>query len=86
MSIVATITKCPFQDTEALAEYAETGMEPHQKQITDSIALLKSLGLDLTVTKLDDTYLAAINAVQNETIRNVVCPNCNKNSECHPQA
>ena len=84
MTMVATITRCPFKDTELLAECAVKGIEPYEQQIQDSIALMKSLGLQLTATKLDDTYLAAINGAQNETIRSIVCRQCNKDSECHP--
>lgn len=75
---------CPFEDRDHLARCADTGMAPLLQEITSLLQEIEAGGMGKQVTRLDDLYLAAINAAQNTTIRDTVCLFCDQDKQCHP--
>lgn len=83
--MTATITTCPFQDTDHLSEITDKGMESVSDKIASRLETLKSDFPDLShrLSQLDDLYLAAIIGATNEVIKNTICLYCDKDMECH---
>lgn len=83
--MIATITDCPFANTDHLAQCASDGVSPLDAQITAILDDLKKTQLNPdTITRLDDLILAAVNASQNATIRRYICDSCDCDPACHP--
>lgn len=82
--MLATVTDCPFLDTERLSSHAEQGMAAIEPVIKELLSNITHAGLNSQATQLDDAFLAAVTAVQNETVRKTICPYCDTNQQCHP--
>ena len=84
--MISKVTLCPFEDTDHLAQCADSGKEPIEKQILEIQDTLKKNcpAMHEQITLLDDLYLAAITAAQNTTLRSAVCTYCDHNTLCHP--
>jgi len=83
--VISKVTICPFEDTDHLAQCADIGKEPIEKQILEIQETLKRNCPTMyeQITLLDDLYLAAINAAQNTTLRSAICTFCDHNALCH---
>jgi hypothetical protein len=83
--MISKVTDCPHLDPDHLSEIAETAAAPHRSEMEQIIAHLKAIAPDVAVSvnRLDDLYLAVINAVQNATVLNIVCNKCDTLQECH---
>lgn len=81
--MLAQVTKCPFENTDQLAQCADIGKLSLEQKILDIQATLAKSHPSIIkqLTQMDDLYLAAITAAQNTTLRCTVCTFCD-NAGC----
>jgi hypothetical protein len=83
--MLAKISDCPLLDTEHLSSCADRGMEQLKPVIQERLKNIKHAGLSQQATELEYAFLAAINHIQNETIRSTICIYCDTDRMCHPE-
>jgi hypothetical protein len=83
----AVVTVCPFNNTENLAEIAGEGTSEAEQAIEIQLQNIKTTHpeLKMQLDLLDDLHLKAITEAQNNTLREIICPNCNTRSICTPE-